>query len=119
MGIVFSILLLLAYGVILTPCRPTSIANAMTYAFDLPAIVTGCALAPGDPAGYRAWGLRGVAKLLAVGLPLMVLLWVTTSLLVVSGTLRRCRPFRVHFSQRVRLAGSRRRRSGLYHQRGR
>jgi AGCS family alanine or glycine:cation symporter len=45
MGIVFSILLLLAYGVIFNTVQANSIANAMTYAFDLPAIVTGCALA--------------------------------------------------------------------------
>ena len=81
MGIVFSILLLLAYGVIFNTVQANSIANAMTYAFDLPAIVTGCALALVILL-VIVRGLRGVAKLLQWIVPLMALLWVTTSLLI-------------------------------------
>ncbi|HAT1609379.1 TPA: sodium:alanine symporter family protein [Raoultella planticola] len=81
MGIVFSILLLLAYGVIFNTVQANSIANAMTYAFDLPAIVTGCALALVILL-VIVRGLRGVAKLLQWIVPLMALLWVLTSLLI-------------------------------------
>ncbi|HHS9504847.1 TPA: alanine/glycine:cation symporter family protein [Raoultella planticola] len=81
MGIVFSILLLLAYGVIFNTVQANSIANAMSYAFDLPAIVTGCALALVILL-VIVRGLRGVAKLLQWIVPLMALLWVTTSLLI-------------------------------------
>lgn len=59
---VFSILLLLAYGVIFNTVQANSIANAMSYAFDLPAIVTGCALALVILL-VIVRGLRGVAKL--------------------------------------------------------
>ncbi|VEC87032.1 Putative alanine/glycine transport protein [Raoultella ornithinolytica] len=90
----------------------------MTYAFDLPAIVTGCALALVILL-VIVRGLRGVAKLLQWIVPLMALLWVTTSLLIGLWHITALPAiFESIFPQRVRLAGSRRRRSGLYHQPG-
>ncbi len=105
MGIVFSILLLLAYGVIFNTVQANSIAKAMTYAFDLPAIVTGCALALVILL-VIVRGLRGVAKLLQWIVPLMALLWVTTSLLIGLWHITARRPFSSPFSA-VRSAGRR------------
>ncbi|WP_434636635.1 alanine/glycine:cation symporter family protein [Klebsiella sp. I138] len=81
MGVMFSILLLLAYGVIFNTVQANSIANAMTYAFDLPAIVTGSVLLLATLLVIMR-GLRGVAKLMQWIVPLMALLWVATSLLI-------------------------------------
>lgn len=81
MGIVFSILLLLAYGVIFNTVQANSIAHAMAYAFNLPAIVTGCALALMTLL-VIVRGLRSVAKLMQWIVPLMALLWIATSLLI-------------------------------------
>jgi AGCS family alanine or glycine:cation symporter len=61
MGVLFSILLLLAYGLFSTPCRPTPSPMPCAMRF-LPGVVTGGVLAA-DPAGYRP-GLRGVARLM-------------------------------------------------------
>ncbi len=41
MGVLFSILLLLAYGFIFNTVQANSVAHALRYAFDLPAAVSG------------------------------------------------------------------------------
>lgn len=67
MGVLFSILLLLAYGFIFNTVQANSVAHALRYAFDLLAILR---------------GLRGVARLMQWIVPFMALLWIATSLLI-------------------------------------
>ncbi|TCW12903.1 AGCS family alanine or glycine:cation symporter [Raoultella sp. BIGb0138] len=81
MGVIFSILLLLAYGVIFNTVQANSVANAMAYAFDFPVLITGGFLAAITLLTI-ARGLRGVARLMQWIVPLMALLWVATSLLI-------------------------------------
>ncbi|WEF27475.1 sodium:alanine symporter family protein [Klebsiella aerogenes] len=81
MGVVFSVLLLLAYGVIFNTVQANSVAHAMAYAFDLPMVAVGGALAAVTLLVIIR-GLRGVARLMQWFVPLMALLWVGTSLLI-------------------------------------
>ncbi|MFK3705406.1 alanine/glycine:cation symporter family protein [Klebsiella sp. NPDC088457] len=81
MGVIFSILLLLAYGVIFNTVQANSVANAMAYAFDFPVLITGGFLAAITLLTIVR-GLRGVARLMQWIVPLMALLWVATSLLI-------------------------------------
>jgi AGCS family alanine or glycine:cation symporter len=81
MGVLFSILLLLAYGFIFNTVQANSVAHALRYAFDLPAAVTGGVLAVVVLLAIVR-GLRGVARLMQWMVPIMALLWVATSLLI-------------------------------------
>ncbi|HCM7228535.1 TPA: sodium:alanine symporter family protein [Klebsiella aerogenes] len=81
MGVVFSILLLLAYGVIFNTVQANSVAHAMAYAFDFPMVAVGAALAAATLL-IIVHGLRGVARLMQWFVPLMALLWVGASLLI-------------------------------------
>lgn len=81
MGVVFSILLLLAYGVIFNTVQANSVAHAMAYAFDLPMVAVGAALAAATLL-IIVRGLRGVARLMQWFVPLMALIWVGASLLI-------------------------------------
>ena len=77
MGVLFSILLLLAYGFIFNTVQ----ANSVAYAFDLPAAVSGGVLAVVVLLAILR-GLRGVARLMQWIVPFMALLWIATSLLI-------------------------------------
>jgi alanine or glycine:cation symporter, AGCS family len=81
MGVLFSILLLFAYGVIFNAVQANSVAHAMTYAFDLPGVITGGVLAVLTLL-VIVRGLRNVAKILQWFVPLMAGLWVAASLLI-------------------------------------
>ncbi|WP_434666339.1 alanine/glycine:cation symporter family protein [Klebsiella sp. B345] len=81
MGVMFSILLLLAYAVIFNTVQANSVAHAMSYAFGLPSVLTGGALAVLTLLVIMR-GLRGVARLMQWVVPLMALLWVAASLLI-------------------------------------
>lgn len=81
MGVLFSILLLLAYGVIFNTVQANSVAHAMTYAFDLPGVITGGVLAVLTLL-VIVRGLRNVAKILQWFVPLMAGMWVAASLLI-------------------------------------
>lgn len=81
MGVVFSIFLLLAYGLVFNAVQANSISHAMRYAFDLPEAITGGVLVILTLLAIVR-GLRGVAKLMQWLVPMMALLWVTTSLLI-------------------------------------
>ncbi|ATM89760.1 TPA: sodium:alanine symporter family protein [Klebsiella aerogenes] len=81
MGVVFSILLLLAYGVIFNTVQANSVAHAMAYAFDLPMVAVGAALAAATLL-IIVRGLRGVARLMQWFVPFMALIWVGASLLI-------------------------------------
>lgn len=81
MGVMFSIFLLLAYGLIFNTVQANSISHAMRYAFHLPEAITGAALALLTLV-VIVRGLRGVARLMQWLVPVMLLLWVVVSLIV-------------------------------------
>ncbi|AYJ95315.1 sodium:alanine symporter family protein [Klebsiella pneumoniae] len=81
MGVLFSLLLLLAYGFIFNTVQANSVAHALRYAFDLPAAVSGGVLAVVVLLAILR-GLRGVARLMQWIVPFMALLWIATSLLI-------------------------------------
>ncbi|MEX3021342.1 alanine/glycine:cation symporter family protein [Kluyvera sp. STS39-E] len=81
MGVIFSLLLLLAYGLIFNTVQANSTAHALEYAFDVPKTVTGvmmalCALL------VIMRGMKGVAKFSQWVVPFMALSWVTACLLI-------------------------------------
>lgn len=81
MGVLFSILLLIAYGVIFNTVQANSVAHAMEYAFHLPEIITGSVLAILTLL-VIVRGIRGVARLMQWFVPVMALLWVMASLVI-------------------------------------
>lgn len=81
MGVLFSILLLIAYGVIFNTVQANSVAHAMEYAFHLPEIITGSVLAILTLL-VIVRGIRGVARLMQWVVPVMALLWVMASLII-------------------------------------
>ena len=78
MGGLFSLFLLLAYGLIFNSVQANSVANAMRYAFNLPEYVTGLILAAFTLLAIVK-GLKGVAKITQVMVPVMGLLWIGAS----------------------------------------
>lgn len=78
MGGLFSIFLLLAYGLIFNTVQANSVANAMRYAFNLPEYVTGIVLAAISLLAILR-GLRGVAKIAQMLVPFMALAWLAAS----------------------------------------
>ena len=81
MGVLFSILLLLAYGMIFNTVQANSIAHAMKYAFDLPVLASGGVLAALTLLTISC-GLHRIARLMQWMVPLMALVWVASSLLI-------------------------------------
>ncbi len=81
MGVLFSVFLLLAYGVIFNTVQANSVAHAMEYAFHLPEIITGGAMAVLTLL-VIVRGIRGVAQLMQWFVPVMALLWVMMSLAI-------------------------------------
>lgn len=81
MGVMFSVFLLLAYGLIFNTVQANSVANAMHYAFHLPEVITGLVLMVCILVTVMR-GLRGVAKLMQWLVPVMALLWITASVFI-------------------------------------
>lgn len=81
MGVLFSIFLLLAYGIIFNTVQANSVAHAMAYAFHLPEAITGGVLAVLTLL-VIVRGIRGVARMMQWLVPVMALLWVATSLVI-------------------------------------
>ena len=52
MGVLFSIFLLIAYGLIFNTVQANSVAHALRFAFNCPEWLTGGALAPSHPADH-------------------------------------------------------------------
>lgn len=80
-GVLFSLFLLLAYGLIFNTVQANSMAHALNYAFDIPFNFTGVVVA------FFALlvmmrGMKGVARLSQWLVPLMGLVWVVTCLLI-------------------------------------
>lgn len=81
MGVLFSLFLLLAYGLIFNTVQANSMAHALNYAFDVPLNFTGVVVA------FFALlvmmrGMKGVARLSQWLVPMMGLVWVVTCLLI-------------------------------------
>lgn len=81
MGVLFSIFLLLAYGLIFNTVQANSISNALDYAFDVPPLFTGLMLTA-VTLFIIVRGLRGVARLMQWMVPIMALLWIAASLFI-------------------------------------
>lgn len=81
MGVLFSLFLLLAYGLIFNTVQANSAANALRYAFDIPSQITGIAIAL-LALLVIVRGIKGVARLSQWLVPLMAVLWVAASLLI-------------------------------------
>ncbi|HDC4426703.1 TPA: sodium:alanine symporter family protein [Enterobacter asburiae] len=81
MGVLFSLFLLLAYGLIFNTVQANSVANALRYAFSCPEWIAGIVLALVVLLTISA-GLRGIARLMQWLVPVMALLWVVASLFV-------------------------------------
>lgn len=81
MGVLFSLFLLLAYGLIFNTVQANSVANALRYAFACPEWITGIVLSLFILFTISA-GLKGIARLMQWMVPMMALLWVGASLFV-------------------------------------
>ncbi|MGF6102039.1 alanine/glycine:cation symporter family protein [Enterobacter sp. A4] len=81
MGVLFSLFLLLAYGLIFNTVQANSVANALRYAFACPEWIAGTVLALVVLLTISA-GLKGIARLMQWLVPLMALLWIAASLFV-------------------------------------
>ncbi|KLP35699.1 alanine/glycine:cation symporter family protein [Enterobacter ludwigii] len=84
MGVLFSLFLLLAYGLIFNTVQANSVAHALRYAFACPEWITGLVLALCILLTIST-GLKGVARLMQWLVPVMALLWVAASLFVAAG----------------------------------
>lgn len=83
MGVLFSVFLLIAYGLIFNTVQANSVAHALRYAFQCPEWLTGATLAIFTLLAIVT-GLKGVARLMQWLVPIMALLWVAASLFVMA-----------------------------------
>lgn len=81
MGVLFSLFLLLAYGLIFNTVQANSTAHALKYAFDVPRSATGIVMAF-FALLVMVRGIKGVARLSQWLVPFMALLWVSVCLLI-------------------------------------
>ncbi|HDX4049253.1 TPA: sodium:alanine symporter family protein [Enterobacter soli] len=81
MGVLFSVFLLIAYGLIFNTVQANSVAHALRYAFQCPEWLTGATLAIFTLLAIVT-GLKGVARLMQWLVPIMALLWIAASLFV-------------------------------------
>lgn len=81
MGVLFSLFLLIAYGLIFNTVQAHSVAHALRFAFDFPEIITGGVMAL-FTLGVILTGIKGVARLMQWMVPVMALLWVIASMVV-------------------------------------
>ena len=83
MGVVFSIFLLIAFGLVFNTVQANSIAVAMSQAFSIPPLATGAGIAICAFVVFTR-GLSGIARLAQWLVPIMALLWIGASLIVVA-----------------------------------
>ena len=81
MGVLFSLFLLIAYGLIFNTVQAHSVAHALRFAFDFPEIITGGVMALFTLVVILT-GIKGVARLMQWMVPVMALLWVIASMVV-------------------------------------
>ena len=82
MGVLFSVFLLLSFGLVFNAVQASSVAFALAHAWDIPKWLTVSVLAALTLL-VCARGLRGIARLTQWLLPLMALLWVVTGLVII------------------------------------
>ncbi|MCT4701858.1 sodium:alanine symporter family protein [Enterobacteriaceae bacterium H20N1] len=83
MGVMFSLFLMLAFGLIFNAVQANSIANALNHAFAVPKTWSGILLAV-LTAGVIWGGMRGTARLAQFLVPFMAIIWVMMSVYVVA-----------------------------------
>ncbi|OAT29614.1 putative alanine/glycine transport protein [Buttiauxella brennerae ATCC 51605] len=88
MGVMFSLFLMVAFGLIFNAVQANSIANAMNNAFDIPKTWVGIGLVV-LTAGVIWGGMRGTARVAQWLVPIMALLWVLMSLIVMAMNIER------------------------------
>ena len=81
MGVLFAIFLLIAYGLIFNSVQANSVSRALTFAFDIPPLFSGIALATVSLL-VIVGGIKGVARLMQWFVPMMALLWVGSSIII-------------------------------------
>ena len=113
MGVLFSLFLLFAYGLIFNTVQSNSVAHALRYTFSCPEWLTGSVLALFVLLAISA-GLRGVARLMQWLVPIMALLWVAASLVVAALHFEQVPGVIASIFKSLWLARSRIRRAGLY-----
>ncbi|MBN6044451.1 sodium:alanine symporter family protein [Citrobacter sp. ku-bf4] len=81
MGVLFAIFLLIAYGLVFNSVQANSVSRALKFAFDFPPVITGIVMAIAALL-VIVRGIKGVARMMQWFVPMMALLWITTSLVV-------------------------------------
>jgi len=81
MGVLFAIFLLIAYGLIFNSVQANSVSRALAFAFDIPPLASGIALAILSFLVIIG-GINGVARLMQWFVPMMALLWVGCSIII-------------------------------------
>ena len=81
MGVLFAIFLLIAYGLMFNSVQANSVSRALTFAFDIPPLFSGIALAIVSLL-VIVGGIKGVARLMQWFVPMMALLWVGSSIII-------------------------------------
>lgn len=88
MGVMFSIFLMIAFGLIFNAVQANSIANAVNHAFGIPKTWIGMALVV--ITACTIWGgMRGTARVAQWLVPFMALIWVLMSLVVMAMNIER------------------------------
>ncbi|MGB7802020.1 alanine/glycine:cation symporter family protein [Buttiauxella sp.] len=88
MGVMFSVFLMLAFGLIFNAVQANSIASAVNHAFGIPKTWIGIALVV-LTAGVIWGGMRGTARVSQWLVPFMAFIWVLMSLVVVAMNIER------------------------------
>lgn len=88
MGVMFSIFLMIAFGLIFNAVQANSIANAVNHAFGIPKTWIGIGLVV-LTAGVIWGGMRGTARIAQWMVPFMAFIWVLMSLVVMAMNIER------------------------------
>ncbi|WP_039057511.1 sodium:alanine symporter family protein [Enterobacter sp. Bisph1] len=78
MGVLFALFLLLSYGLFFNAIQSSSMAHAIRYAWNVPELVTGLALAAAALL-YMLKGLKTITRMLQWVVPAMALMWILAS----------------------------------------
>lgn len=81
MGVIFAIFLLIAYGIIFNSVQANSVARALNFAFDIPPLYSGLALAS-VALLVIVRGIKGVARIMQWFVPVMAVLWLAASVAI-------------------------------------
>ncbi|HFZ8994972.1 TPA: alanine/glycine:cation symporter family protein [Citrobacter freundii] len=81
LGVLFAILLLIAYGVIFNSMQANAVSQAFAFAFDVPPLLSGLVLG-GAALLIIMRGIRGVARIMQWFVPVMITLWLALCLMI-------------------------------------